>query len=117
MAIAGANTKGSGSRRRPRYTAKPFSRNQMASAALVKPSERRPWMKLLMAKGRIATPPSTASPTKVPSLRAKKLNPERCAPSVWRNPIGLPLEDGGDALPAGGADRDQAAAGAAPREL
>src|SRR5687767_12820426 len=73
MAMAGTNTTGGGSRRRPRSTAMPCTRNQMASAALVTPSASRPWTKLLIANGTIAAPPMRASAMKVPSLRAKKL--------------------------------------------
>src|SRR5258707_8637224 len=96
----------------------PLARNQTTSPVVTKPMRCRPCTKLLMVKGRMNTMPVIASAKKSRSLfAAKKLKPRSEAASLRRKAVTSALQDRGDALPAGGADRDQAASRAALGEL
>src|SRR5258707_14607147 len=92
----------------------PLARNQTTSPVVTTPMRCRPCTKLLMVKGRMNAMPVIASAKKSRSLfAAKKLKPRREAASLRQKAVTSALQDRGDALPPGGADRDQAASRAA----
>src|SRR5688572_13784297 len=95
----------------------PCTRNQATIARLIVPSAGRPCTKLLMPNGVRNTTPIIASAKKSlsPFSAKKPKSPDRTLRASAFT--GSPLEDRRHALPARGADRDEAAPRAAPGEL